>query len=278
MPDLWYYSKDGRRFGPVPMNRLKELVIAGDLRQSDLLWSPGMAEWTVASEVTNLLPPGIDPSDHFESVALEPPVQLSAPPVAPPSIKEQMQGVQDVVAPYVSRYAERCRSLLTPLGVESQRIVAETVRHMRGLLEYATALWLHHLLGKATAQLQIVLGVKMVHAGVGDSELREQIRTLSDRIENAKAVNDSTKAMDRERRALYIRLAATTLANTAEAGTEPEHHNAVSAMDTLKSQDALLAAAKGSLRPNDRVGWRRICVGYGVMAMVFLGLLVILLK
>ncbi len=53
MPDLWYYGKN-EQHGPVPLKELKKLISSGSLETTDLVWSPGMADWTAASEVGGL--------------------------------------------------------------------------------------------------------------------------------------------------------------------------------------------------------------------------------
>ena len=53
MPDLWYYGKNEQK-GPVPLKELKKLISSGSLETTDLVWSPGMADWTAASEVGGL--------------------------------------------------------------------------------------------------------------------------------------------------------------------------------------------------------------------------------
>ena len=54
MPDLWYYGRNEQRYGPVPKEELKGLVSSGNLEATDLVWSPGMADWLPASEVDGL--------------------------------------------------------------------------------------------------------------------------------------------------------------------------------------------------------------------------------
>jgi len=56
MPDLWYYGRNEQRYGPVPMEEMKGLVSSGNLDATDLVWSPGMADWLPASEVDGLFP------------------------------------------------------------------------------------------------------------------------------------------------------------------------------------------------------------------------------
>ena len=48
MTQRWYYARDGQRQGPVPRERLVDLVRDGWLSADDLVWSEGMPEWRPA--------------------------------------------------------------------------------------------------------------------------------------------------------------------------------------------------------------------------------------
>jgi TM2 domain-containing membrane protein YozV len=61
MANEWYYSHDGERHGPVPVEKIKEMAAAGQLRPDDLVWQSGMETWTAASKVPGLLPPAATP-------------------------------------------------------------------------------------------------------------------------------------------------------------------------------------------------------------------------
>ena len=54
MPDLWYYGQNEQRHGPIPLKELKTLACSGQLQASDLVWSPGMADWSPATAVEGL--------------------------------------------------------------------------------------------------------------------------------------------------------------------------------------------------------------------------------
>jgi WD40 repeat protein len=56
MANEWHYSKNGKRFGPVSGQQLKELAAKGELGPSDLVWKEGMAQWVPASKIKGLLP------------------------------------------------------------------------------------------------------------------------------------------------------------------------------------------------------------------------------
>jgi TM2 domain-containing membrane protein YozV len=61
MASEWYYSHDGERHGPVPVEHIKEMAAAGQIRPDDLVWQSGMENWTAAGKVPGLLPPAAAP-------------------------------------------------------------------------------------------------------------------------------------------------------------------------------------------------------------------------
>jgi hypothetical protein len=84
MPEEWYYSSGGQQNGPVPLERLRELVYSGTLKARDLVWKQGMAQWSPLSSVPDLFPPagGGSPSGPAYS-GPPPPRQQPAPAPAP---------------------------------------------------------------------------------------------------------------------------------------------------------------------------------------------------
>jgi hypothetical protein len=54
MSDGWYYSRDGKSFGPFVLESLQQLAASGHLRLTDLLWRDGMREWKPAASVKEL--------------------------------------------------------------------------------------------------------------------------------------------------------------------------------------------------------------------------------
>ncbi len=69
MANEWYYTGSGARHGPISTDELKRLAAEGLLAPTDLIWKPGMSEWTPASRAKELftrdavppeLPPGAD--------------------------------------------------------------------------------------------------------------------------------------------------------------------------------------------------------------------------
>ena len=61
IPTVSYYlAKDGNPTGPYDINKLKEMIISGELVRTSLLWKPGMASWMNAEtveEIKSFFPP-----------------------------------------------------------------------------------------------------------------------------------------------------------------------------------------------------------------------------
>lgn len=51
----WYYATDGVQAGPVTFAELSDAVRAGRIKQKDLVWREGMADWQPASSVPGLV-------------------------------------------------------------------------------------------------------------------------------------------------------------------------------------------------------------------------------
>jgi len=71
MANEWHYSKNGKRFGPVSSQQLKELAAKGQIDPADLVWKEEMTEWKPAKSIKGL----------FEGVT-------SAPLLTPPPVQE----------------------------------------------------------------------------------------------------------------------------------------------------------------------------------------------
>lgn len=55
----WYCYIDGRRYGPVGQDVLRQWVAEGRVRPTDQVWTEGMVNWAAASSVEGLFAPGI---------------------------------------------------------------------------------------------------------------------------------------------------------------------------------------------------------------------------
>lgn len=51
---MWHYAKDQQKHGPVSQDEVVGLLRSGALADHDLVWREGMADWTAASQVTEL--------------------------------------------------------------------------------------------------------------------------------------------------------------------------------------------------------------------------------
>ncbi|HLL88961.1 MAG TPA: GYF domain-containing protein [Tepidisphaeraceae bacterium] len=78
MADAWYYAQGGHQLGPVPLERLRGMLAAGEVRPDDLVWADGMADWQPARDVEMLRPADVPP------VAADPEPLVAPPADAPP--------------------------------------------------------------------------------------------------------------------------------------------------------------------------------------------------
>jgi len=61
-PAPWYFTRDGKRYGPFTTARLKQLVGSGELLPTDLVWKEGMEGWAPANSLLQSLLPSVGPS------------------------------------------------------------------------------------------------------------------------------------------------------------------------------------------------------------------------
>ncbi len=54
MAEKWYYSREGQQRGPLTPTQIKELVAAGKLTPTDLIWKEGLESWIPASRLKGL--------------------------------------------------------------------------------------------------------------------------------------------------------------------------------------------------------------------------------
>jgi hypothetical protein len=85
----WFYAHGGRRHGPVEVSRLVDLILAGEIPETTLIWHPGLSEWVTAGdqdEIRRELPPplpGPAPSEGEPAAGL-----LTDPPDEPADLGE----------------------------------------------------------------------------------------------------------------------------------------------------------------------------------------------
>ncbi len=118
---VWYYERNGKRSGPVSASQLKQLVTAGDLSATDLVWKESFSDWVVASrvkglfpapQVSTVVPATVVPAERPAAVSADEAVHVSASPMPP-------------AAPFASASisANALRAVLSP-GLWSQLLAA----------------------------------------------------------------------------------------------------------------------------------------------------------
>jgi hypothetical protein len=79
----WFYAHGGRRHGPVEISRLVDLILAGEIPETTLIWHPGLSEWVMAGDLDDIrreLPPplplpapALSESDPAAALPTDPP-------------------------------------------------------------------------------------------------------------------------------------------------------------------------------------------------------------
>ncbi len=77
----WFYAHGGRRHGPVEISRLVDLILAGEIPETTLIWHPGLSEWVTAGDLDEIrreLPPplpapALPESDPAAGLPTDPP-------------------------------------------------------------------------------------------------------------------------------------------------------------------------------------------------------------
>lgn len=54
---VWWYVKEGEKYGPFSAPELKQNAISGSLAPTDLIWKEGFPDWVPASSAKGLFPP-----------------------------------------------------------------------------------------------------------------------------------------------------------------------------------------------------------------------------
>jgi hypothetical protein len=77
MSDTWSYIQNGNTLGPVSEETLRNLLREGLLGWEDLVWHPGLSDWTKAGKFPELTP---------GRIALDEPPRMAAPPAPRPIV------------------------------------------------------------------------------------------------------------------------------------------------------------------------------------------------
>lgn len=91
MSESWNYLQHGAAQGPVNVEALRSLLASGQLGPEDLVWRPGLPEWTRAGQFPELLaapaplppPPVLTPEPVPAPLPAAPVLQISPEPVLP---------------------------------------------------------------------------------------------------------------------------------------------------------------------------------------------------
>lgn len=76
--DAWFFSKDGKQYGPVGLEELRFVASQGGLHpRQDLVWRAGMEQWTPAGEIEGLFEKVVAAPEA--AVTLAPLVNLEVP-------------------------------------------------------------------------------------------------------------------------------------------------------------------------------------------------------
>ena len=54
MAQQWFYAKQGKQLGPVPVEQLQKAIANGEVQLTELVWTEGMPQWTPAGHVKEL--------------------------------------------------------------------------------------------------------------------------------------------------------------------------------------------------------------------------------
>lgn len=141
----WYILRDGTKEGPYSAQRLGQLIETGHLKPDDLLWKPGLVEWTLAGDIPGLLAP---PATATEGIP-------SLPRNIDPAIQETSElRTSDQLSP--SR-ADSESSPLTDRPSDKARRGSYIFHHWRGELSLPISYWVNGFL--VTAIFVIVTAI-----------------------------------------------------------------------------------------------------------------------
>ena len=134
MGPQWHYLQDGKQHGPITEADLKQLVAAGKVKPTDLVWKQGMPQWVAVSSVAGMLPP----TSPVAAVPPPPPVKpVASTPTTPP---QAVKAVPASVAPVGNPTATSPTQVAKPGVVENlkQRLQSEETK---ALIQKAKAKW-----------------------------------------------------------------------------------------------------------------------------------------
>ena len=152
---------------------------------------------------------------------------------------------------------------------EVQETGAATWGQAVKLVNYGRGLWRKRSLNRTTLDAQRALGHRMYEAGAGDPQLRSQLAAVDEKVRQAEAKKESTKALKAEKERLLLQLAGPALTQPGPVpGTEAEYTKAKESQTALHQQTENMSRARTALPPKDRTAWRRVMIGFGTVGGV----------
>jgi S1-C subfamily serine protease len=169
---------------------------------------------------------------------------------------------------------EFCRKLILYI-LES---VKTTGHHLSDIWHVLIGVFRKRRLRGLVREAEAVIGEQIARVGLGESQLRDQLDAIDQRIENLKSADASPKQLLTERKGILRRL----FRDTDEIAGEPAF--VVSARRSLdeilemqEQNEESFGAARKRLVPSTAGDWRKLGVGYAMIcALVFLGAKVLL--
>jgi S1-C subfamily serine protease len=274
MSPKWYYMSGQQRRGPVSTAEFRQLAAAGNISPTDLVWTEGMPNWIKADSVKGLLPQAGNPGGS-------PPVP-SAPTSGPharvnstPSVQGPVAGVKVPPPPFGPN------SPMTPTptgGVSRQH---PPVTRSGGPVPMYPELTKPSVLPASGASKSASSRMNPASTGFGNSSSKVSNGTLATRplwthlLGEVRSIPVTTAVQTGRlcsygflvwrRRSLTkaLRLAAVGDSMTSER---------------LRKHDNQIELAKAALRSNGSSGWRRLFLGYGLIAVLLCSLFAALPK
>jgi uncharacterized protein DUF4388/uncharacterized protein DUF4339/tetratricopeptide repeat protein len=174
----WFYVQDDKRLGPVDVDHIVHLVVTAVLSPSALVWHHGLAEWTEANRVPELialLPPPLPPGK--KPVAHEPP---------PLPLRPAAEKHAEPAAAHASPRIEELRHRLEK--DPSPRVFGQLAEELRKGGDYAEAIRVcREGLERSPTypSLRLTLGRALLESGdlpAARSELQTVLQTAPDNI------------------------------------------------------------------------------------------------
>ena len=152
----WWVGKDGQRLGPYSLTKLQQLVGAGELTPSDLVWRDGFDGWKRADEVAGLLAPPPLPTDYTATTDEE----LECP-IRTPELDDSKAPVDPI-----PKAPTTISDPATPAKSRNQSYIA---RHWNGHLSLPVSYWIN--LYVLSVLLVVSFNFMLDDSEIGDTRL-----------------------------------------------------------------------------------------------------------